>query len=416
MALDELLSLLPDKCLSMRILLAHNFYQLPGGEDVVYRGERQILEQAGHDIFAYERNNDEISHYSLYKKIKLFKDTIWNSESKRDIEKIIQKRRPEIIHFTNTFPLISPAVYSACQKSGIPVVQTLQNYRLFCLNATFMRNGLVCEACNNKFFAWPGIMHACYRNSYAQSSVVASMQMTHRILGTWEKHVDIFIAATEFSKRKFVQGGIPKEKIAVKPNFIYPDPGPKTNSGEYVLFAGRIAKEKGVRTLIHAWRNLPSVPLKIVGDGELLDEIITMKQEFEMDQVELLGFKPRDTILKLLKDARFLVFPSEWFEGFPLIILEAFASGVPIITTELGGMVEIIEDTRTGMYFSAGDIKGLAEKAEWLWNHPEISKQMGKWARIEFEEKYTAEKNYQQLIAIYELVLDRNGRSVTNIH
>ena len=386
----------------MRILLVHNYYQQAGGEDAVFLGEKAILERAGHQVMTYERNNAEISSDSIGKKLRLFQKTLWNHESELEIQNILRHEKPQIVHFTNTFPLISPAAYYACQKAGVPVVQTLQNYRLFCPSAIFLRNGQICEACLGKTPPWPGVLHACYRHSRAQSGVVATLLTVHRLLRTWQKQVDIYVAATEFSRQKYIQGGLPAEKIKVKPNFIWPDPGERENCQEYALFVGRIAPEKGILTMLKAWNNMPEIPLKIAGDGPLLENVNQFVDEHGLKKVEVLGRRSNQEILGLMKKASFLVFPSEWYEGFPVTIVEAFACGLPVIASKLGGMAEIVENGHTGLHFEPGNAIELAAKTDWAWRHNEQIQRMGYAARSEYERKYTADTNYQMLIEIYE--------------
>jgi len=389
----------------MRILLVHNYYQHPGGEDSVFSSEKAILDRAGHNVSVYERHNDEISHYSTAQKLALFQNTLWNEKSARDIQTILKQESPQIVHFTNTFPLVSPAAYYTCQRSGVPVIQTIHNYRLACPTATFFRDGQICEACLGKTPPWPGVVHACYRNSRVQSAVVAAMLTFHRWRKTWQEQVDLYIAITDFSRQKLAQIGLPPEKIVVKPNFLHFDPGQRTGQGNYALFVGRLSAEKGLHTLLKAWRDLPDIPLKIVGDGPLMAELSTFVQEEELDQVELLGLKSREDVLAMLKGSRFLVFPSECYEGCPVTLLEAFACGVPVVISKLGGMIEIVEDRRTGLHFSYGESTELAEKVAWLWARPKETERMGQEARAKFEQSYTAERNYDLLMGIYKTLL-----------
>ncbi|MDB4306204.1 glycosyltransferase family 1 protein, partial [bacterium] len=234
----------------MRILLIHNRYQQRGGEDIVFETERALLERAGHDVVVYERHNDEINGYPVWRRADLLRRTIWATDSARSICEILVQNRPQVAHFYNSFPLISPAAYYACASEGVPVVQTLPNYRLICPSAQLRRNGQICELCVGKSVAWEGVRYGCYRDSRAQSAAVAGMLLFHRLAGTWKKCVHTYIALTEFSRQKFIDGGLPAEKIAVKPNFLHPDPGPRTRDSGYALFVGRLTTEKGVATLL----------------------------------------------------------------------------------------------------------------------------------------------------------------------
>jgi glycosyltransferase involved in cell wall biosynthesis len=282
------------------------------------------------------------------------------------------------------------------------VVQTLHNYRLLCPAAIFFRDANVCEECFDHSL-WRGVLHGCYRDSRAETSAVALMLTVHRWLGTWSKMVDCFIALTEFSCKKFTEAGLPAEKIAVKPNFAHPDPGAREGRGEYALFAGRLSEEKGLGTLLATWERLNNrVPLEIVGDGPLRSTLQDEAQRRMMGSIHFCGWMPRDRTVAAMKQARFLVFPSEWYEGFPLTIAEALACGVPVISSRLGGMQEIVADGRTGLHFTPGDPEDLAVKVQWAWAHPEEMAAMGRAARAEYEAKYTAERNYAMLIEIYQ--------------
>jgi len=223
----------------------------------------------------------------------------------------------------------------------------------------------------------------------------------HNILRTWENQVDVYIALTEFARKKFVQGGLPEEKIVVKPNFVHPDPGNGEHKGNFALFVGRLSAEKGIRTMLSAWRLLKSVPLKIVGDGPLMSEV---KAQIERERlaIDVPGRLPREEVFSLMRQASFLVFPAECYENFPMTIAEAFACGLAVLASRLGAMAELVEDGQIGLLFEPGNPEDLAARVAWAWAHPEEMRRMGKAARQEFEEKYTAEKNYQMLMQIYE--------------
>jgi len=344
----------------MKIVIVHNKYLLPGGEDHVFNLEATLLNRYSHKVVKYVRD------------------------------------------FHNTFPLISPSVYSACVRAGVPVIQTLHNFRLICPAATLFRDGQVCEDCLGRLSPWPGIRHACYRKSRLQTSIVAGMLMAHNWHKTYKNNVDRYIALTKFGRQKFIEGGLPAEKIVVKPNFIYPDPGQGEERNGYALFVGRTSKEKGILTLLRAWSQMAGHPLKIVGNGELRSHVETYIEREKLNDIEVLGQRKHEDVLKLMKAARLLIFPSVWYEGFPVTIVEAFATGLPVVASRLGSMEEIIEEDRTGILFKPGDEVELAEKIAQVWAHPRILDEMGKEARLEYERKYTAETNYQQLIKIYE--------------
>ncbi|HIQ01001.1 MAG TPA: glycosyltransferase family 1 protein, partial [Anaerolineales bacterium] len=382
----------------MHILLIHNHYTQPGGEDAVFRAEADLLRSRGHEVVEFVENNRRLQGINPWKTAM---GAVWSREAYRRIKRLIREARPDVAHFHNTFLRISPAAYYACKEEGVPVVQTLHNYRLICPGALLMRDGQVCEACLGKPVPWPGVVHGCWRGSRAQTAVVAGMLTVHRLMRTWTEQVDLYIALTEFARRKFIEGGLPAEKIVVKPNFVMSDELrvmrdkiPITHHSSpftrhFALFVGRLSPEKGIRTLLRAWQTLKDMPLKLVGDGPLMEEVQAQIAREGWTHVEVLGRKPREEVFRLMQEARALVFPSEWYEGFPMTIAEAFACGLPVIASRLGAMAEIVEDGRTGLLFEPGNPENLAEKVAWAWTHPKEMEEMGREARREYEAKYT---------------------------
>jgi glycosyltransferase involved in cell wall biosynthesis len=392
----------------MKILLVHNSYQQPGGEDVVFEQESQLLKRAGHQVLVYKRSNSEIGRYSGLMQLQLALRTIWATDTRKEFVRLLEQEKPKLVHVHNTFVMISPSIFSACREAEVPVVQTLHNYRLYCPAATFFRDGHTCEECVERSL-WRGIVHGCYRDSRAATTGVALMLAVHRQRQTWTRDVDCYIALSEFARNRFLNAGLPAEKAFVKPNFVYPDPCMYANSGgDYVLFVGRLSEER-VRSLLAAWHHLfeSRIPLVIIGGGPQLEQLEKEAVRRGLTDVRFRGHLPRHQTLAAMHRARFLVFSSEWYENFPLTIAESFACGVPVICSRIGAMEEIVKDGCTGLHFSPGDGKDLAEKVEWAWNHPERMRLMGKEARHEYETKYTAEKNYPLLMEIYQHALER---------
>ena len=256
---------------------------------------------------------------------------------------------------------------------------------------------------------WPGVLHGCYRGSRLETAGVTAMLETHRLLGTWRTRVNLFIALSEFSRRKFIEGGIPEERIAVKPNFVSRDPGPRRGEGTFALFAGRLSAEKGVRVLLDAWRGLPDIPLSICGDGPMRDLVARFGQRQPGGAIRVLPARSRLEVFELMKEARFLVFPSTCYENFPMAIADAFACGLPVLATDIGSAPEIVDNGRTGVLFRSGDPANLAAAARRLWQQPSESRAMGAKARAEFLSKYTAEDNYARLMNLYARVRDEGG-------
>jgi glycosyltransferase involved in cell wall biosynthesis len=327
--------------------------------------------------------------------------TVWASDSRSTVGRLLRSDRPDLVHVHNTFPLISPSIYSVCQEERIPVVQSLHNYRLLCPAANFFRDGKPCEECVQHGLL-RGVAHACYRNSRVATATVALMLEVHRQKKTWEKMVDLYIALTAFARDKFVEGGLPARKIVVKPNFLSCDPGCGTGAGAYALFVGRSSLEKGLPTLLKAWARLGHpIPLRIIGDSPSQSEMQAMATSQGSADIRFMGRLPREQAIAQIKHARFLVFPSELYETFGLSIIEAFACGVPVIASNLGAMQEIVADGQTGLLFRAGDAQDLAEKVAWAWSHTDFMEELGRNARSVYEANYTAEKNYSALMEIY---------------
>lgn len=393
----------------MKVLLVHNTYQQPGGEDVVFQRERDLLRGHGHEVIEYRRFNDEIKNYSIVRRISLLGRTIWASDSYHDLTELLRRNRPDIVHVHNFFPLISPSIFWACRNEDVPVVQTLHNYRLLCPGGNFFRDGKPCEDCIKGGY-WQGVVHGCYRNSRAETLPVAMMLTAHHARKTWTEMVDAYIVLTAFSRGRYVEAGFPEDQVLVKPNFVDPDPGKRTSAGSYALFVGRLDREKGLPTLLKAWLQMShSHVLRIAGDGCYRPETEAVAKVYP--NVEFTGWLPRHRVVEEMKGARFVIFPSEWYENLPLVIIEAFACGVPVIASRLGAMQELVEDGRTGLLFNAGDVGDLARTMALAWEQPGYMNKLGDHARAEYEAKYTAAANYRQLIGIYEEVIARRSRS-----
>ncbi|MBD2072645.1 glycosyltransferase family 4 protein [Phormidium sp. FACHB-592] len=382
----------------MKVLSIHNSYQIRGGEDESRESEERLLREMGHDVDVYEEDNDRIATLS---NTQMALRTIWSTEAHEIVKQRLSNATYDVVHVQNFFPLISPSVHHAAQAAGVPVIQTLRNYRLLCPNALFFRDGQVCEDCLGKSIPYPGVLHGCYRESRTASAAVVAMLTVHRTMSTWTNAVDRFIALTEFARQKFIEGGFPAEKIVVKPNFVHPDPGIGTGTGGYALYVGRLSVEKGLDTLLAAWERLDQpIPLKIIGDGPLAEQVIEATQR--MSSVEWLGRKPMSEVHALMGEAMFLVFPSKWYETFGRVAVEAFAKGTPVVAANIGAIAELVDAGRTGLLFHPSDPDNLAAQVNWLLSHPTTLAQMRQQTRTEFEAKYTAERNYKRLIEIYK--------------
>lgn len=394
----------------MKVLSVHNFYQSfsPSGEDMAYRNETDMLRSKGRNIIAYERYNDELT--INMNRIKEASSVIWSRRSYREIKSLIKKEKPNIAHFHNIWYLISPSAYYACKDSNVPVIQTLHNFRCFCVNGLLMREGKVCTKCVG-YIPWNGIMYGCFRSSKLLSMPIAISDMLHKVIGTWKDKIDTFIALSEFSKKIFIDCGLPREKIIIKPNFLRNPPKPKyVRDQSYAVYSGRLSVEKGVEVLLDAFNILKisynrQSSLKIVGAGPLRKQL-----EFKVmtDNIEFTGYKDINEYIDLLKGANFVIIPSLCYENFPMTLCEAFACGKPVIASRLGAMAELINDGKTGLLFIPGDPEDLALKINWMIDNIDAQMEMGKNARAEFEAKYSADKNFNMLVDLYEKTIERD--------
>jgi glycosyltransferase involved in cell wall biosynthesis len=387
----------------LRVLEIHNHYQQPGGEDQVFAAETRLLELHGDEVIRYTAHNDRIRDLTP---LAAAKKTFWNRDTYRDVRRLIRDRKPDVMHAHNTFPLISPAAYAAAREEGVPVVQTVHNFRLLCANGLLFRAGRVCEDCVGKRVPWPAVLHRCYRGSVGASAVVAGMLVHHRAIGTWQHDVDLFVALTEFARLKLIEGGLPAARIVVKPNFVDweadPDPFGRTGPGDYLLYAGRLSAEKGIRTLVEAWTGTDGMPpLWIAGDGPLRDEVLRAAEENR--SIRWLGHLPRPDVQRLMRGARALILPSVCYEAFPLVVLEAYSLGVPMIASRAGALESIVEDGKTGLLFAPADPLDLRAKAGWVWSRPDVASDLGRNARSLYLERYTGAVNYHLLRAVYAL-------------
>lgn len=390
----------------MRILMLHNRYLERGGEDTSFQMEADLLRSNGCEVVTYEENNTRVKDIGNFRTAA---GTIWSPYSYRKIRGILRDDHFDVMHVQNFFPLISPSAYYAAAKEGVAVVQSLRNFRLTCLPGTLSRNGGVCEDCVGKAVPWPGVVHGCYRGSVVGSFAVASMVAVNKALGTWQEKVDAYIALTQFSRDKFVEAGLPADKVHIKSNSIHPMPDVGEGGGGYGLFIGRLAPEKGVDTMLDAWNRLDlDIPLKIVGTGPLMSEV---ERRAERDgNVEVLGWQEPSEVMELLGRAEYLVFPSEWYEGCPRVIIESLAKGTPVIAAQLGAAAEMIEDGRTGFMFRPGDDEDFAAAVTKAFS-PDVDRpSMRATVRQDFLDKYTAGRNFDRFMEIYRAAIDRSRR------
>jgi glycosyltransferase involved in cell wall biosynthesis len=396
----------------VKILVVHNGYRIPGGDQVVVDQECKLLRAGGHEVVVYQRSNKETETRTGLKQIVLLKQMLWAADVRGEVEDLLRREKPDVAHVHNTFIVISPSIYSAFREAGVPVVQSLHDYRLFCPAAFFYRDGQTCEECVDHG-VWRGVRHACYRNSRSATAAVALTLGVHHTLGTWVNNIDQFIAMTQFAREKFIRAGLPPEKMSVKPNFIYADlPRTRNGGADYAIYAGRLAPEKGVGILLQAWAAAqPRIPLLIVGEGPSISDLESEAERLGLTQVTFTGRLPWQQTLEAMRAARFVLLPSVSYEGFPMTIVEAFACSKAVICTRLGSMPEIVQEGHTGLTFEPGDVPGFAEQISWAVEHTEKICEMGKAARLEYEGRYSPEHNYALLMEIYDRAM-RERRSL----
>jgi glycosyltransferase involved in cell wall biosynthesis len=395
----------------MKVLLGHNFYRTsaPSGEDAVVRNERQLLERGGVEVVPFEKYNDDIDESSFVKRVRLALDTSWSKKTYNELRSAIRHSRPDLVHFHNTFPQISPSAYAACRDSGVPVVQTLHNYRTVCANALLLRDGKRCEEClgGNPI---PALQHRCYRGSLAATSAIAWTIASNRARGVYNNLVDTYIALSDFAAKKLADGGLPVRRIVVKPNFL-PDPPPlRAGGGGYAVYVGRLSEEKGVRTLISAWELIDDVPLVVVGDGSLRAELEQQVHEKRLN-VKFTGFLDKEAVFRAVGNAMLQVIPSECYENFPMVILEAFACGTPVLVSGIGSMDEIVDEGVVGFKFEPGNKFDLARKVKLLARVPDRLAHVRELARQKLLNEYSAAANFEKLLSIYEATLASKERN-----
>ncbi|MCP3391782.1 glycosyltransferase [Bradyrhizobium sp. CCGB12] len=379
----------------MRILQVHNSYQRRGGEDTVVAAEAALLRQNGHHVEQLIVSNDQIIGFR--QKLSAALSVTYSTSSRDWLKAKVGSARPEIVHFHNLFPLLTPSVYDACWDAGVPVVQTLHNYRLGCINGMLARNGAICEKCWIGSPLW-GVLYRCYRSS-ALGSAAAALALAHQhAKKTYQTKVTRFIALTEFAKRKFVDLGLPEHRIVVKPNFVADSEEdlPKAEARHGALFVGRLSEEKGVSELVEAWREI-DYPLTIVGEGPLKCNM----QAISPQHIRYTGFLSSDEVRRMMRKSAFLVFPSRWYEGLPMVIVEAFACGLPVLGSALGGVAELLATGEGGWLVRPGSTSELRRLVQDILASPDDMNGKRLSAHRLFERELSSTVNYHQLISIY---------------
>jgi len=395
---------------SIKVLMVHNYYRSksPSGENIVFKYEIELLKRHGHKVIIYERNNDEILNSGVLRRSLSTFDMVWSLKTYKELKYLIQKERPDIAHFHNIWYLISPSGYYACKELQVPVVQTIHNFRMLCANGLLFRNGKICEKCVGKY-PWRGVIYRCYNQSRLYSSPIVFAEMAHKLMTTWDKYVDCYIALTKFARNILIRHGFQNDKIVIKPNFVFRPFESLNNNKNFVLFFGRLSQEKGIDVLIKAFEYLNKinrdVPLRIIGDGPLKREIIYRIKK--IGNIELLSQRSHAEILEQIKDALFVIIPSICYEMFPMTVIESYSMGKPVIASRIGSLSELVEDNITGLLFDPNDFISLASKIFFLYDNKELCYKMGSNAKIKYEKEYTPDVNITKLYDIYEKTLNK---------
>lgn len=379
------------------ILIVHNYYQIPGGEDTVIANEKKMLEENGHKVFFYSRNNSELKTMKKLQKLFLPITTVFNPKTYREIKKIIREQKIDIVHVHNTLNLISPAVYYAALKCKVPVVQTVHNFRMVCPGATFYRNGHICEDCREHGLIC-ALEHNCYRGSKLQTLACVISTKFHRMTGVYKKLN--YICLTEYTKGK-ISSIVPEKQIYVKPNFVY-DFGGQSDPSDYYVFVGRIEEIKGIRVLVEAFKKMPDRKLYVVGTGDLNDEIRKRIEDEGIQNVLLLGYKERDEVNRIIRGAKALIMCSQWYETFGMVIVEAYSNGTPAIVGDIGNIKDLVDEGVTGELFKYDSSESLVDAVSRFENNTAVL--YGDNAYKFYQSKYTPEVNYKQLISVYDCV------------
>jgi glycosyltransferase involved in cell wall biosynthesis len=394
---------------TMKIILVHNKYQQAGGEDLVFHSEGEMLQHHGHDVKYVIFDNKDIKT-TIDKWLSGIK-VIYNTGSYRRLHRVIAEFKPDIIHIHNFVPLASPSILFAAKRHNVPVVVTLHNYRLICPSATLFYKDSIYEKSVHTTFPWDAIKKGIYRNSRLQTAALVISTRFHNVIGTWRDKVDKFIVLTEFARRKFADSVLKAapEAFEVKPNFVVDHGVGKPIRENFYLYVGRLTEEKGLTTLLESAKRY-QYKLVIIGDGPLRDAVMSFVQS--NTNLSYLGYKPKEVIMEYMKKCKALIFPSTWYEGFPMTILEAFSAGTPVIASRLGSMAEIVQDNVNGLHFTAGDAVDLMEKLKIADAQPGLMEKLARNARENYLKHYTAEINYKLLFDIYHQVLKQDLKAI----
>ena len=389
----------------MRILIVHNYYKIPGGEDTVVANEKRLLESQGHEVFLYAKNNNEMDSYSMLQKLRIPINTVFSLKSYRAVSKILNEKHIDIMHVHNTVCVISPSVYYTAFVKKIPVVQTIHNFRLLCPAATFLRDGCICDECVERGLMY-SVKYACYRKSKLQTFALAFTETLHKMIGTYKK-VN-FICLTEFNKEQLLRINSKKtyvnsHKVYVKPNFVLSDKKciPFEQRKNQIIYAGRIDQTKGIKVLFEAWKNISQYELVVCGTGPLDDWCRMYITNNHISNIRMLGLLTNDEVVNLISESKATILPTQWYEGFPMVLVESFSCGTPALGSQLGNVGSIIKEGINGFHFDQSSVDSIVEAVNKLHDICESTKETS-------EELYSPEATYKMLMDIYDSCIKNN--------
>lgn len=389
----------------MRILICHNHYRIRAGEARVVEEERRLLESHGHDVRLFSADNTDVEPQSLQEQVGLATNAIYSRSSRAKLANILRIWRPDVAHVHNTWFLLSPSIYLELRHQRIPTVQTQHNFRWFCAAATFHRDNQVCLDCIEKPGGrLHGIVHRCYHGNRTMSTVLTATQFwAHSIRNIYRRCIDRIIVHTDFIRQIYLAQGFSAEQLRIKPNFMPPLNGMPGEPGSGIVFMGRLDATKGVPTLLAA-AEMTRIPITIMGSGPLENQV--REAAAKLPNLTFLGAQPHDACLSVLRTARAMVIPSEWYESFPMTFVEAMAAGKPVIGSALGSLQSLIEESRAGLLFQAGSAADLAAALDRLGSDDALVTNLAMRAHQYYTLHLTPERNYEQLTTIYQEVID----------
>ncbi len=406
----------------MKIVMANKYHFVKGGAERYYLDLSDALFQRHHQVipFAMTHDRNEPTPYAHYfvpevdyhgsmgpvSKVQAAVNTIYSKETERRMEALVGAEDPQLIHMHNIYHQLSPSLITAAARLGVPMIQTLHDYKLVCPGYLLMTGGKICERCSGKNY-FNAVRYNCLMNSKAASFVGYLEASLHDYLKTYEK-IDYFLCPSAFLKRKVGEFGIPEEKLIHIPYFLpLEEYQPAYAKSDYFIYLGRLSREKGIMTLLKALKHREGARLRcvILGEGPLESKLKRQAAAWELENVEFSGYLQGDVLQGLIRDAAFTVVPSEWYENLPFAVLESFALGTPVVGSEIGGIPEMVVHERTGLTYTAGNARDLAAALDWMESHPERAVEMGREARKMDEEQYAPGPHLERMEEIYRRVI-----------